>query len=95
MDIKTSAPPCVVIHHVYLARPAPRREFDPLIYMYCVLGRLLLILVRSVLFLLLFFFYFGRELYVASRRTTRMAVQPATEKTRPYGVGPRAPFARL
>jgi hypothetical protein len=83
-----------MIHHVYLA-PAPRREFDPLIYMYCLLGRLLLILLRSVLFLLLFFFYLGRELYAANRRTTKMAVQPAPDKTRPYGVGPRAPFGRL
>jgi hypothetical protein len=85
----------MVVHHVFLAAPAPRWESDPIIYIYCVLGRLLLILVRSVLFLLLFFFYVGRELYAANRRTTKMAVQPAPDKTRPYGVGPRAPFGRL
>lgn len=83
-----------MIHHVCLA-PAPCRELDPLIYMYCLLGRLLLILLRSVLFLLLFFFYLSRELYAANRRTTKMAVQPAPDKTRPYGVGPRAPFGKL
>ena len=95
MDTKTSARPSVVIHHVFLPCQAPRREFDPLIYHYRILGRLFLILLRAVLFLLLFFFYLGRELYAASRRTTKMAAPPTAETTRPYGVGPRAPFARL
>jgi hypothetical protein len=85
----------MVTHYVFLACPGSRQTFDPVIYFYARLGSVLCLLGRLLLFLFLFFIYFRRALHAANRRTTNMAVQPAPDKTRPYGVGPRAPFARM
>jgi hypothetical protein len=55
----------------------------------------MLFLLRVLCTILVFLFVFGRALYGAARSHAKKIALPVVEKTRPYGVGPRAPFGKL
>ena len=100
-DPTTPATSKVVVHHVFHHYSSPRRTYrepHPVVVHYAAMWNCMLFLLRVLYTILVFLFVFGRALYVAydaARSHAKKIALPVVEKTRPYGVGPRAPFGKL
>jgi hypothetical protein len=97
-DPKTPATPKVVVHHVFHHYSSPRRTYrepHPVVVHYAAMWNCMLFLLRVLCTILVFLFVFGRALYGAARNRAKKIALPVVEKTRPYGVGSRAPFGKL
>ena len=77
------APSKVVVHHVFLHHPSPRRTYrepHPVVVHYAAMWNCMLFLLRVLCTILLF--VFGRALYVAARSHAKKIALPVVEKTR-------------